>query len=43
MKEPRKKKYCRISFKKMKKLNGENIAKYINQEKKYMLCEKYSA
>jgi hypothetical protein len=36
MKEPRKKEYCRIFFKKRKELNGENIAEYINQEMKYL-------
>jgi len=36
MKEPRKKEYCKIFFKKMKEVNSENIAEYINQERKDM-------
>jgi hypothetical protein len=42
-KEPRKKEYCRIFFKKTKELNCENIAEYINRERKDLWCGKYSA
>jgi hypothetical protein len=36
-KEPRKKEYCRIFFKKRKELSGENITKYLSIKERYVM------